>query len=134
MTLRSMPPCCRTECPAGWTPPLRPPSSPTSGKQNAAWRDVRRAPARSATAALQNPLAPGAHGVFGLKTFTTKTPVPRKPKSTVEPKPADSAEAQSANGKATGAEPKKKVRAAAAVKKNKPAAAKKPAKKPSAPA
>jgi hypothetical protein len=83
---------------------------------------------------LQNPLAPGRHGVFGLKTFTTETPVPRKPKSTVEPKPADDAGAQSANEKATGAEPKKKARAAAAVKKKKPAAAKKPAKKPSAPA
>jgi hypothetical protein len=83
---------------------------------------------------LQNPLAPERHGVFALKTFTTKTPVPRKPKSGVENKPADNAEPQSANGKTNGAEPKKKVRAAAAVKKKKPAAPKKSAeKKPTAP-
>lgn len=60
--------------------------------------------------------------------------MPRKPKSPVENKPADSTGAQSANGKANEAEPKKKPRAAAApAKKKKPAAPKKSAdKKPSA--
>lgn len=59
--------------------------------------------------------------------------MPRKPKSAVENKPADSAGAQSANGKANGSEPKKKSRAAAAPgKKKKPATAKKAVeKKPS---
>lgn len=59
--------------------------------------------------------------------------MPRKPKSPVENKPADSAAGQSANGKANGTEPKKKTRAAAStVKKKKPAAPKKTAeKKPS---
>ena len=62
--------------------------------------------------------------------------MPRKPKPTVETKPADSAATHSANGKANGTEPKKKSRAAAStVKKKKPAAPKKTAdKKPSAPA
>src|SRR4051794_19690790 len=36
--------------------------------------DVRRTPARYATAALQNPLAPPRYGVFALKTFTSKRP------------------------------------------------------------
>ena len=62
-----------------------------------------------------------------------QTTVPRKPKSTVENKPADNAGAQSANGKANEVEPKKKPRATAApAKKKKPAAPKKSAdKKPS---
>jgi len=65
--------------------------------------------------------------------------VPRKPKSTEENKPGDSAGTQSANGKANGTEPKKKTRAAAApAKKKAPAApkklgAKKPAAAPKAP-
>jgi len=59
--------------------------------------------------------------------------VPRKPKASVENKPATEAAAPSANGKASGAEPKKKVRAAAATtKKKKPAAPKKSAAKSSA--
>jgi hypothetical protein len=59
--------------------------------------------------------------------------VPRKPKSTVENNPAESAETHSANGKTNGTAPKKKTRAAAApAKKKKPAAPKKSAeKKPS---
>jgi hypothetical protein len=58
--------------------------------------------------------------------------VPRKPKSSVENKPAESADAHSADGKTNGTEPKKKARAVAApAKKKKPAAAKKTANKPS---
>ncbi|PYJ88177.1 MAG: hypothetical protein DME70_04805 [Verrucomicrobia bacterium] len=58
------------------------------------------------------------------------TTVPRKPKTSVENKPADDAAASSANGKATAGEPKKKSRAAAApAKKKKPAAPKKSAAK-----
>lgn len=65
-----------------------------------------------------------------------QTTVPKKPKSSVENKPAQSAGAHSANGKTNGAEPKKKPRpAASSAKKKKPAAPKKSAgKKPSAPA
>ena len=60
--------------------------------------------------------------------------MPRKPKSPVQNKPADTAGTQSANGKSNGADPKKKPRAAAApAKKKKPAAPKKSAdKKPAA--
>lgn len=60
--------------------------------------------------------------------------MPRKPKTTVEHKPAESAGAHSANGKGDAAEPKKKTRTpASAVKKKKPAAPKKTVeKKPSA--
>ena len=69
-------------------------------------------------------------GVFGLKRFTDKQTVPRKPKATVENKPADDAAASSANGKGGAAEPKKKSRAAAAsTKEKKPAAVKKSAAK-----
>jgi hypothetical protein len=75
---------------------------------------------------LQNPLAPPPLGVFGLKTFTSKTTVPRKPRASVENKPAAEPAAPSANGKASAAEPKKKTRAGAATtKKKKPAAPKK---------
>ena len=55
--------------------------------------------------------------------------MPRKPKTSVETKPAADATAQSANGNTTAAEPKKKSRASAGTKKKKPAAAKKPAAK-----
>ena len=55
--------------------------------------------------------------------------MPRKPKTSVENKPASEASTQSANGNATAAEPKKKSRAATEPKKKKPAAAKKPAAK-----
>jgi hypothetical protein len=84
---------------------------------------------------LQNPLAPPPLGVFGLKTFTSQTTVPRKPKASVENKPAAEAAAPSANGKSNAAEPKKKARAAAATaKKKKPAPAKKSAtKQPASP-
>jgi len=78
---------------------------------------------------LQNPLASLPHGVFGLKTFTTETTVPRKPKSPVENKPAADTTAPSANGKGNTAESKKKARAAATTKKSKPAAPRKPASK-----
>jgi hypothetical protein len=75
---------------------------------------------------LQNPLAPAPLGVFGLKTFTSKTRVPRKPKASVENKPAAESAAPSANGKASADQPKKKVRAAGpTTKKKKPAAPKK---------
>jgi hypothetical protein len=81
---------------------------------------------------LQNPLAPSPHGVFGLKRFTNQTIVPRKPKSSVENKPATDAAAQSSNGKTNTAAPKKKARVAAApVKKKKSEAQKKPAAKQS---
>ena len=55
--------------------------------------------------------------------------MPRKPKSTVENKAAESADAHSANGKTNGAEPKKKTRVSAAVKKKKPVTSKKSAEK-----
>ena len=55
--------------------------------------------------------------------------MPRKPKTSVENKPASAAPTQSANGNATAAEPKKKSRAAAEPKKKKPTAAKQPATK-----
>jgi hypothetical protein len=80
---------------------------------------------------LQNPLAPGWHAVFGLKTFSHLKPVPRKPKTSVETKPAEPVAAAISNGKESAPQPKKKTRAAAApTKKKKPAAAKKPAKQP----
>jgi len=47
--------------------------------------------------------------------------VPRKPKSSVENKPAESADAHSANGKTNGTEPKKKARAAVPAAKKKKA-------------
>jgi len=78
---------------------------------------------------LQNPLARPPHGVFGLKTFTDKTTVPRKPKTSVETKPAD-ATASAANGKTSAPETKKKSRVAnAPAKKKKAAAPKKPSAK-----
>jgi hypothetical protein len=59
-----------------------------------------------------------------------KTTVPRKPKPSVENKPAESAGAPSANGKADSVEPKKKARAAAAAPlKKKPATPKKSSEK-----
>jgi hypothetical protein len=58
--------------------------------------------------------------------------VPRKPKTSVENKPADDAAAQSSNGKANAAAPNKKSRAAAAqAKKKKSGTSKKPAAKQS---
>jgi hypothetical protein len=60
--------------------------------------------------------------------------VPRKPKTSVETKPAAEAAAQSANGNSSATEPKKKSRATGGTtKKKKPAAAKKAATKPVAP-
>jgi hypothetical protein len=54
--------------------------------------------------------------------------VPRKPKTSVETKPAGDGAAPSASDKTSAAEPKRKPRAAAATaKKKKPAAPKKPA-------
>jgi hypothetical protein len=84
--------------------------------------DGRRTPPRCATIALQNPLARLRHGVFGLKTFTNQTKVPRKSKTSVEPNTAAEAVAPSTNGK-TAAEPKKKSRATAATAKKKKSAA-----------
>jgi hypothetical protein len=67
------------------------------------------------------------HAVFGLKTFSHTKTVPRKPKTSVEPKLAETAAAPASNGKASAPEPKKKARTAAApAKKKKPAAPKKP--------
>jgi len=77
---------------------------------------------------LQNPLARPPHGVFGLKTFTDKTTVPRKPKTSVETKPADAA-TSATNDKTSAPETKKKSRAANTPTKKKKAA---PPKKPSA--
>jgi hypothetical protein len=58
--------------------------------------------------------------------------VPRKPKTSVENKPADDAAAQSSNGNAHAAAPKKKSRdAAASTKKKKSKTPKKPAAKQS---
>jgi Protein of unknown function (DUF2934) len=77
---------------------------------------------------LQNPLAPSPHGVFGLKRFTDQTTVPKKPKTSVENKPAIDAATQASNGKANAAAPKKKARVAAApAKKKKSETQKKPA-------
>src|SRR6476661_8354592 len=81
--------------------------------------DGRRTSPRCATIALQNPLARLRHGVFGLKTFTNQTTVPRKSKTSVDTKPADEAVTPPTNGKTTTAEPKKKSRPAAATKKKK---------------
>lgn len=81
---------------------------------------------------MQNPLAPRRQGVFGLKTFTNQTKVPRKSKTSVEPNTAAEAGTPSTNGK-TAAEPKKKARTTAATtKKKKPAAPKKSVAKPTA--
>src|SRR5580765_446687 len=102
--------------------PLRLQSSPASGKRNVASAHGRRTSARYATAALQNPLAPVRHAVFGLNTFSHTKTVPRKPKTSVEPKPAETVSAAANNGKTNAPEPKKKARAAAApAKKKKPA-------------
>jgi Protein of unknown function (DUF2934) len=61
--------------------------------------------------------------------------VPRKPKTSVENKPADDASAQSSNGKTNATAPKKKSRAAvASAKKKKSETPKKPAAKKAAPA
>jgi hypothetical protein len=70
---------------------------------------------------LQNPLAPPRHGVFGQKTFTSQTTVPRKSKTSVETKTADEAVVASGNGKTTAAAPKKKPSALAATAKKKKA-------------
>jgi hypothetical protein len=76
---------------------------------------------------LQNPLARPPQGVFGLKTFTDKTTVPRKPKTSVESKPADAASTSASNGKTSASESKKKSRAPKkATTKKKAVAPKKP--------
>jgi len=81
---------------------------------------------------LQNPLARPPHGVFGLKTFTDKATVPRKPKTSVETKPADAA-TSATNGKRSAPDTKKKSRVAnAPTKKKKPASPKKPSAKAAA--
>ena len=59
--------------------------------------------------------------------------MPRKPKTSVDPKPADTAAGPSADGEMSAPAPKKKPRAATApAKKKKPVAAKKPATKQAA--
>src|SRR4051794_23102251 len=70
--------------------------------------DVRRTPARNATVALQNPLAPAGHGVFGLRTFNFKKQCLENQNPQKKVAPAIAPAASPPTGKRAGSNRKKR--------------------------